>query len=517
MTHWSVHLLGYPQLRRDGAVVELGLRKGLALIAYLAEARAPVARDALCALLWPEMAAEAGRARLRRTVHKLRATAGEALIEADRDTLHLAAADTDTSAFEHAASAGALAQAAAAYEADFLDGFAVPGCPAFDEWMFFRCEALRSRLFQVLERLAQRSIADGRPREAAVQATRLLALDPLSEASHRLLIEAHLASGDRAGAERQYAECARRLREELGVEPEAATLALLGTPGERSRPVRYAESAGLHIAYQTVGSGDLDLMFVPGFVSHLERGWDEPRLARFLSALGRGRRLILFDRRGVGLSDRVGAAPTVEATARDMMAVLRAVRSPGTVLFGASEGGPGCVQLAAEHPEMLRGMVLYGSLAKGSSAADYPCALTHAQYDQWLRRLVGSWGGPAEIETFAPSMARDVRARAWWAGLLRAASSPGAVRGILEALRDVDVRPLLPRVRVPSLVLHRRGDRAVRAEVGRRLAAGIPGARFVELAGADHWAWAGDVASVLEAVEGFIAALAPRRRSGALQ
>jgi pimeloyl-ACP methyl ester carboxylesterase len=194
----------------------------------------------------------------------------------------------------------------------------------------------------------------------------------------------------------------------------------------------------------------------------------------------------------------------VEATAEDLATAMNAVGCRRVVLIGASEGGPGCIHFAANHPERLAGLVLYGSLAKGSRTPDYPFVLTHEQYDLWLRRLIRDWGGPAEIATFAPSLVGDARAEHWWAGLLRAASSPGAIKAVLESLRDTDVRPLLPRIVTPTLVLHRRGDRAVRIEAGRHLAGAIPGARLVELDGNDHWLWAGDQRPVVDQIRGFV-------------
>jgi pimeloyl-ACP methyl ester carboxylesterase len=148
------------------------------------------------------------------------------------------------------------------------------------------------------------------------------------------------------------------------------------------------------------------------------------------------------------------------------------------------------------------------SVANSAPPADSPHALHAEQYDAWLQQLVSAWGGPAGIETFAPSLAGDAKTRAWWAGLLRAASSPGAIKGVLEALRDTDVRHLLKKIAVPTLVLHRRGDRAVRIGAGRHLADHIPRARFVELDGADHWAFAGDQRAVLDSVRQFVGDLA---------
>jgi pimeloyl-ACP methyl ester carboxylesterase len=334
-----------------------------------------------------------------------------------------------------------------------------------------------------------------------------VALDPLSESAHRHLIRAYLAAGDRAAAERQTEICIRLLRDELGVAPDPATLALVRGPAHDAAfevpRTRYVAMDGIHIAYQTVGSGPTDIVLVPGFISHVERIWEDANIRAWIGAVSRLGRLILFDRRGMGLSDRVGARPTVEATAQDILAVMDAAGSRRAVLVGASEGGPGCIRFAVDHPDRLTGLVLWGSLAKGSRAIDYPSALTAAQYDLWKQRLLAGWGGPAEIETFAPSIAADRQARAWWAGLLRAASSPGAVAGLLEALRDADVRPLLEKVSARTIVLHRSGDRAVRVEAGRHLAARIPDARFIQVDGDDHWFWVGDQQALLDSISGF--------------
>jgi pimeloyl-ACP methyl ester carboxylesterase len=363
---------------------------------------------------------------------------------------------------------------------------------------------LRGRLVQALERLAEKSLAAADGHAALQAALRLLGLDPLSEVAHRQAIRAHLTSGDRHGAERQFEACRKLLADELGVAPERETADLLdASVSPAPAATRYADSSGIHLAWQSVGTGTIDIVFVPGFVSHVERAWEEPRAKRFLTSLSYLGRLIFFDRRGVGLSDRVGAAPTVEATAEDIATVLDAAGSRRALLFGASEGGPGCIRFAADHPSRLVGLVLYGSLARGCWSLDYPHVLTPAQYEAWLKRLVAQWGGPSEIATFAPSLADERQARSWWAGLLRAASSPGAIRGVLESLRDTDVTALLPRIEVPTLVLHRTGDRAVRIEAGRQLAAAVPGARFVELAGEDHWPWAGDQEALVDQLRAF--------------
>jgi len=352
---------------------------------------------------------------------------------------------------------------------------------------------------------------------AAAHAGRLVELDPLSEVYGRHLIRSLLLAGDRSSAERHHAALTQRLRDELGVAPEAETEALLDpatVPPIHAVPTTlYVEGAGVHLAYQTYGSGELDILIAPGFVSHVERAWEHPSCRAFLVSLMSLGRLIMFDRRGIGLSDRVGSAPGVEVTAEDIGTVLRAAQARRVVLFGASECGPACIKFAVDEPRLVAGLILFGSLAKGCWAPDYPYALRAGQFDVWRRQLVAEWGGPAGIETFAPSLARDPQARAWWAGLLRAASSPGGIWAVLRAFRDTDVRHLLPRVSVPTLVLHRRNDQAVRFAAGRDMASHIPGAQFVELDGDDHWFFAGARQPVIEAIKRFVSALPRDRRT----
>jgi DNA-binding SARP family transcriptional activator/alpha-beta hydrolase superfamily lysophospholipase len=504
MAKLSLTTLGFPAIHFESAVIKLALRKAVALLVYLAEARGPVSRETLAALLWPEMPADAARARLRRTLNRIRTAFGEDVLQTDRTSIQWVSGlsvHVDAHEFELGCDRRRFGEVVHLYRGDFLAGFSIAGCAELEEWAFFRREALRGRLVQALEHLVQNQNAEGNHLAAAASASRLASLDPLNELFARHLIRSYLLAGDRTAAQRQYAALRQRLHEELGVSPEAETRALLEqshiSPGESTPRTQYVRSGSLHLAFQVIGEGPIDILLVPGFVSHVERSWQEPRHRAFVAELAQIARVILFDRRGTGLSDRIGFAPSVDATAEDIGAILQGVGSRRSVLFGASEGGPACVKFAAEHSTRLRGLILFGAMAKGSWAEDYPFALSRPQYALWLQRLIREWGGPAEIDIFAPTLSADPQARAWWAGLLRTASSPGAITDVLAALRDTDVRALLPRISIPTLVMHRRGDRAVRVAAGRDLAGRIPSARFVELAGDDHWYWAGDQQSVL--------------------
>ncbi len=535
-------LFGPPRLVRDGQVAKIGLRKALALLAYLAVGGRPHSRDALATLFWPESDQQSGRASLRRTLYLLNQTAGNDVLDLGAETVAIAtAADIrlDVRAFQQAASAGLhgnkppervdaeahahLLAAAELYTDDFLAGFSLLHCPGFDDWQSFHRDALSQTLAQVLGQLIRVHCAHGEYEQAIPFARRALALDPLHEPAHRELIRLYASSGQPAAALRQFEECARILDDEFGVRPQPETIRLYESARlaghqpdivrpARSRPdARYVGSSDVHIAYHTVGQGPVDLLFVSGFISHLEQKWEEPRLVNFIDRLAENARLIFFDKRGVGLSDRVGYPPTLDNTMDDMLAVMDAVGSDRPVLFGLSEGGPNCALFAATYPERLSGMILYGTLAKGSYADDHPWALTEAQFEVWLGHMMAQWGGPVGIEYFAPGAANDPDLCCWWARMLRLGSSPGSVRAVLEVMRDLDVRPVLSDVRVPTLVLHRSGDKAIRVGAGRCLAAKIPGAAFIELPGDDHWPWIGDMESVLHPIELFLAAIAACR------
>tara|TARA_R110002020_G_scaffold112746_5_gene259326 strand:- start:2907 stop:4067 length:1161 start_codon:yes stop_codon:yes gene_type:complete len=304
------------------------------------------------------------------------------------------------------------------------------------------------------------------------------------------------------------------VREEFGIKPgpetESAYLAVLektrrglAPPAAADGPViRFAPAPGGMVAYASLGEGPA-LVVCPGFVSHIEIAWESPRVRRALQALARDHRVLVFDRRGIGLSERVGPETTVDSAADDVIAMLDHAGVEAAWLFGASEGGPIALKLAATRPDRVHGLVLFGAMAKGSASPDYPHALPPAAFDSWLEQLVDAWGGPAGIEVFSPEGAGDPATRAWWARMLRHATSPAALRGVLGCLRDVDVRPLLAGIRVPTLVMHRQEDRAVRAGAGHHLATHIPGARWLPLPGDDHWWWNGDPDAVLSAITAF--------------
>jgi len=270
--------------------------------------------------------------------------------------------------------------------------------------------------------------------------------------------------------------------------------------------VQYARSGDVDIAYQVVGDGPRVLVFVQGWVSNIEYFWHEPSGARFLRRLSSFSRLIMFDKRGTGLSDRVAIdeLPTLEQRMDDVRAVMDHAGVERAALLGVSEGGPMCILFAATYPQRTEALVVIGAYARRLSAPDYPCGATPEEYEVFLRSIQEGWGGPVGLEVRAPSMLDDDGFRARWATYLRMSASPGAAYALTRMNGEIDVRHALPAVGVPTLIVHRLGDRSLPVEGSRYMAERIPGAKLVELPGDDHLPWVGDQDEILDEVEGFL-------------
>ena len=269
---------------------------------------------------------------------------------------------------------------------------------------------------------------------------------------------------------------------------------------------RYAKSGDVHIAYQVLGDGPIDLLFVPGFVSNVEATWQHPVRAAFFRRLASFSRLILFDKRGTGMSDRTSQIFTLEQRMEDVNAVLDAVGSERAALFGTSEGGPMSILFAASHPQRTIALVIFGSYAKRSWAEDFTFGWLEERWNAVLSILERNWGTPkgVDLEMWAPSIAHDAERATKSAAYFRAAASPGAALAVMSMNRDIDVRRVLPSVRVPTLILHRVDEKVIDVEHARYLARHIPGARLIELPGVDHIFWIGDGDAILDEVELFL-------------
>jgi class 3 adenylate cyclase len=260
------------------------------------------------------------------------------------------------------------------------------------------------------------------------------------------------------------------------------------------------------------GEGPLDVIFIPGFVSHLEQNWEANAQARFLDRLGSFSRLILFDKRGTGLSDRGSQIFTLEQRMDDVRAVMDAVGTERAALFGVSEGGPMSILFAATYPERTTALVIYGSYSRRSWAPDHTFGLKDDQWDAIFDGIDRHWGTPAglNVDIWAPSVAQDEGFIRLTSDYLRRAASPGAALAVMRMNQEIDIRHVLPTVRTPTLTLHRTGDRAINVEQSRYMARQIPGANLIEFPGNDHFFWIGDSDAITYEVEEFLTGVRPR-------
>jgi class 3 adenylate cyclase len=266
-----------------------------------------------------------------------------------------------------------------------------------------------------------------------------------------------------------------------------------------SPEIRYAKSDDIYIAYQVLGRGPLDMVFVPGFISHLEHYWEAPPIVRFAQRLASFTRLILLDKRGTGLSDRVAGVATLEQRMDDVRAVMDTVGSERAVVFGISEGGPMSALFAATYPNRTSALIMYGAFPKFNYWVPTPEAL-----DQLLTMIGQAWGTGVTLPLFAPNLTEDEPFKHWWARFERLGASPGAVSALMRMNSEININPVLSAIHVPTLILHRTEDTLVDVEASRFMAERIPGAKYVELSGRDHVPVVGDADAILDEIEEFL-------------
>jgi class 3 adenylate cyclase len=267
---------------------------------------------------------------------------------------------------------------------------------------------------------------------------------------------------------------------------------------------RYAKSGDLHIAYAVEGDGPIDLVWIPPWISQVEYLWAEPSLERVMARLTQFARVITFDRRGSGLSDPFSGAPTLEEQMDDVLAVMDAVGSERAAVAGTLEGGPMAALFAATHPDRVEALVLYSTFARATWAPDYEWAWSAEDRGAHMAQLVEHWGEGYVAGSVAPSAWEDPSFREWAGRLERLAASPSTIQRIFDLIGEFDVRDVLPSIRVPTLVMHRREDSFIKIEHSRYIASRIPQARFVELEGTDNMFSVGDTEAVLGEVEEFL-------------
>lgn len=266
---------------------------------------------------------------------------------------------------------------------------------------------------------------------------------------------------------------------------------------------QFAQNQEVTIAYQVFGDGPNDLLIIPGWLSNLDIFWEEPRVARFFLALARFNRVIIIDRRGTGLSDRV-KPPTIEIQMDDVTAVMDAANSKSATLLGYSEGAHMCTLFAATHPKRTTSLIVIGGSAKTVKSDDYPIGPDRAEYEHWFTQVEKEWGGPIAIESITPSLVNNEKHRRWLAKFFRSSASKADAIAVLEMGLDIDLRAVLPSISVPTLVLHAQGDLTCHIDRGRDLADRIPNAKFIEMKCSDHAPYGSCSDTIVREIEAFL-------------
>ncbi len=502
----------------------------------LVNANRVVPADRMADELWPGHAADRGAANLQVRLSELRRalrSVGEEnrlVTQPPGYLLRVADSELDLVRFEALAGAGreALASedapAAARLLADSLALWRGPALAGLHDLPFAAAERARlgeDRLGTVEAKL-DAQLACGRHHEILAELEALTAEHPLRERFWAQRLLALYRSGRQADALRAYRELRAALVDQLGIEPgpelrdlEARVLrqdrALdyrinhrAAGDGWAQPQTRYADSDGTHIAYQVLGEGPLDIVAVPGLVSHLDLWWQDRAATRFFRRLAGLGRLIMFDKRDTGLSDSAPGDLSLEQRMADVQAVMRACGSSRAVLFGYSEGGPMSLLFAATYPERVSALILAEASARWLPAPGYPCGdQSYAMVEAFERLASHGWGQGESIEWYAPSRAGSARVRQELARWERMAVSPGALLRLIRMCRSIDVRDVLPAIRVPTLVIQRADDRITPPFHGRFLAGHIAKARYFEQPG-DHLLWLGDTDAMVAEIERFL-------------
>jgi DNA-binding SARP family transcriptional activator/pimeloyl-ACP methyl ester carboxylesterase len=485
-------------------------RRASELVQLLALApRHRLHREQVIDALWPDLPPDAGAANLRKAAHYARAALGskEAVVLRQGQVSLCPDAElaVDAERFEtegklalRAGVAEDCAAVAGSYRGELLPD------QRYQDWPGERRRAVRALYLQLLRRAGLWEQVVGE--------------EPTDEPAHRALMHMYADAGNRSGAVEQYHRLAAALAG-LGLQPTEETQSLYRKvlhAWPDASPIAYVETGGVNVAYQIVEGGPADLLMIPGWISHLALDWEEPYWVRWCERMTAFARLIRFDKRGTGLSDRPAGVPRLEERMEDAHAVLNAAGLERAHVLGWSEGGPLALLLAATHPERVLSLVLYGTQACFRRETDYPWGFTEAQRDLSSAEVARVWGERAFASSFAPG--GDDRFARRWAAYQRAGASPSAAAELNRMNLAIDARSLLREIQVPTLVLSRRGDRVGPPEAGRYIADHVDGARFVELDGDDHILWLGDSEALCAEIERFVlnveAGLGTRNVSG---
>jgi DNA-binding SARP family transcriptional activator/pimeloyl-ACP methyl ester carboxylesterase len=518
-----VRMLGPLEVERDGVSQQIGSPKQRLLLALLAAQRGPISRDRLVGALWAEDPPASATATLMGYVSRLRAALGSHAIvgRAEGYTLHADYVDAGEfeSLLDRTEDRRSLESALTLWRGD-----------AFGELsdhpsLLPEVRRLGNLRVQARLDLATALLAEHETTRPISMLEVLVAEEPFREDVWLQLIRALLAAGRSADAVLAAHRCRRQLAE-IGLDPgprlaEAESDALqqrtTSTPSATQaeiRPIRYARNGGVHLAYQVVGGGPIDLVCASYGSVSIDSIWDSELFATYVTRLAASCRVVLYDTRGVGLSDPidVSAPPSINEQSDDLRAIIEASGADRPVIVGVGDGGPTAIRYAYDHPHELIGLVLINTFARLIEAPDYP-GVTQDQFDATLHMSTDpdtTRDTSLVLRNHAPSVASDPTFRRWWERAGRRGASPATATALWRVRYGADVRELLDAIDTPSLVLHRRGTRVVPAAFGIYLAQHLPDVRLLELDGDDQPPFTGDPDTIADAITDFANGLAAR-------
>jgi pimeloyl-ACP methyl ester carboxylesterase/DNA-binding SARP family transcriptional activator len=529
----KVQLFGVPCIYRGGQKSVFRRKKTLLLFTYLLVEVKTHSRSQLASLLWPDLQQSLSLKYLRHSLYEIRKLLPELELESNRQFVSVVRApklSVDLWMLEEELSRSGSERNLQTMDQDLIDSLGrelLEGVWLDEEldlyanWLYSVRESFRRKASQLFARVCRGFAGPDEREEQLTILNKWKSIDEYEEGVYDQIVRLYLNGGERTSAVREYRSYANKVRDELGLEMgeilSQRLKTLLEAEDSESFPpmegsalsgnlpnLKYMDCGDEYICYQRFGEGAIPLLIVPGFMSHLEINWDNTELRRFFETLAMSFDVVMFDRRGMGASDRMSSAATSEQVVEDIVALLDHIGVHKINVFGISEGGSPSIEFAAKHPDRVNRLILYGTAPKFLRCDNWQWGLTEEQFEKWKGQMIAAWGDGSTIAKFAPSKKKNIDQVSWWGKCMRMSSSPSEVEKVIETMKCLDVRASLAAVTAPTLICHKQGDQVVRSDVARSLQQKIPNARLSLLAGSDHWFWTEDACVLLDEIAAFL-------------
>jgi len=529
-----VKLFGSVAIESKGIKQTWKRKKTLLLLAYLMVEQRSFNRNQLSAIFWPDIELPAGLKYLRQAIYEIKQLIPISAISVDRQSIRIIPSsellcdfwylqDVSSDGHKKNQSQGIDVLLSLLCEIDgiFLEGINIDDLGFFDNWLYTTRESTKRKVCNLLNECIIQSLVEHKTEQAHVLLEKWKVIDEFDEHIYEYLIDLHCLAGDSQRALSEFNAYSAKLLQELDMQPGNDLLQkieqikrgqLRRVEIEPKSPklnvvipkTQYLNRDGVYIAYQTFGQGPKTLVIVSGFMSHIEAYWENNSLSAFFALLSKSARLVLFDRRGSGMSDRLQKPATTSEFVADIGALVDEVGCSSVSVLGISEGGPAAIQFATSFPDRVDNLILYGTSPIWVKNENWQAALTTEQFELWKNKLVSHWGDGSSIAQFAPTRAKCNDDVQWWARCMRLSSSPSEILKILTSIEKSDVSHLLERVSTPTLIIQKMGDRVVHFSAALNMHHRIQNSQLMQLEGEDHWMWTEQSDRITAAITGFL-------------